>query len=63
MPSDLQWIIDRLRGSGLVPPTFAAPVGIEPPPELKSDRRDVTRRVGGHSVTVTPSDNEVGGGV
>jgi hypothetical protein len=42
---NLEWIVERLRESGALP-RFVAPVGTEPPPELKSPPPPVTRIVG-----------------
>ncbi len=52
---NLEWIVERLRETGQLP-RFVAPVGTEPPPELKSPppppRRQVGRRIiaGGEGV-------------
>ncbi len=45
---NLEWIAERLRATGQLP-RFVAPLGAEPPPELKSPppppRRQVGRRI------------------
>jgi hypothetical protein len=61
MQSELNWIVERLRNSGLLP-SFVTPFGAEAPPELKSDKRVVTRVVGRHSYAASTANDRGEGG-